>query len=82
MAGGDPVIFQYVVPVLGVSLYRGRRGGAKVEIGCNDFQGADLPRLLLHGLGRASVQNVRSRREQRLDHLQAPYRNSPSRVGR
>ena len=71
------VIFQYVVPFLDVYLYRRRRGGAKVEIGCNDFQGADLPRRLLHGLGCATVQNVRSRWEQRLDHLQVAQ---PARV--
>ena len=42
--------FLHVVPFL-----RGRttrssrsRSGAKVEIGRNDFQGADLPRRLLH----------------------------------
>ena len=69
---GAPVIFQYVVPFLDIRSYRRRRGGAKVEIGSNDFQGADLPRRLLHGLGCASVQYVRSRWEQRLDHLQAP----------
>ena len=33
----------------GVPKTRSRRSGAKVEIGCNDFQGADLSRRLLHG---------------------------------
>ena len=28
--------------------YRSSRVGVKVEIGCNDFQGADLSRRLLH----------------------------------
>jgi hypothetical protein len=28
---------------------RRRRSGAKVQIGCNDLQGADLSRRLLHG---------------------------------
>jgi hypothetical protein len=67
---GLAVIFQHDVPFLDVCLYPRRRCGAKVKIGCNDFQGADLRRRLLHGLGCSTVLNVRSRWEQRLDHLQ------------
>src|ERR1700674_4369270 len=44
-----PVIFQDVVPFSATHETRRSRSGAKVEIGCNDFQGADLSRRLLHG---------------------------------
>jgi hypothetical protein len=46
---GAPVIFQHVVPLLWGRTTRSSRCGAKVEISRNDFQGADLPRRLLHG---------------------------------
>jgi len=46
---GAPVIFQHVVPLLRGRTTRSSRCGAKVEISRNDFQGADLPRRLLHG---------------------------------
>ena len=46
---GVPVIFQHVVPFSREHESRSRRSGAKVEIGRNDFQGADLARRLLHG---------------------------------
>jgi len=44
--GGQGVIFQDVVPFSTTQETRRRRSGAKVEIGFNDFQGADLPRRL------------------------------------
>jgi hypothetical protein len=44
-----PVIFQDVVPFSREHQHRSRRSGAKVGIGRNDFQGADLSRRLLHG---------------------------------
>ncbi len=47
--GGPAVIFQHVVPILRPYGRRSRRSGAKVQIGCNDLQGADLSRRLLHG---------------------------------
>jgi hypothetical protein len=46
---GLAVIFQHVVPPPRLYEYRRRRSGAKVQIGCNDLQGADLSRRLLHG---------------------------------
>src|ERR1700691_2890291 len=48
-AGGLAVIFQPVVPTPRPYERRRRRSGAKVQIGCNDLQGADLSRRLLHG---------------------------------
>jgi len=45
---GPAVIFQHVVPILRPYERRRRRSGAKVQIGCIDLQGADLPRRLLH----------------------------------
>jgi hypothetical protein len=47
--GGLAVIFQHVVPIADDFVSRSSRGGAKVRIGCNDLQGADLSRRLLHG---------------------------------
>jgi len=44
------VVFQGVVPFAAIHKTRGSGSGAKVEIGCNDFQGTDLLRRLLHGL--------------------------------
>jgi hypothetical protein len=46
---GVTVIFQDVVPFATTSKTRSRGSGAKVEIGCKDFQGADLSRRLLPG---------------------------------
>jgi hypothetical protein len=46
---GVPVIFQDVVPFSATDKTSRRRSGAKVQIGCNDLQGADLLRRLLHG---------------------------------
>jgi hypothetical protein len=46
---GLAVIFQHVVPTPRPYERRRRRSGAKVQIGCNDLQGADLSRRLLHG---------------------------------
>jgi hypothetical protein len=46
---GLAVIFQDVVPFASAHKTRRSRSGAKVEIGCNDFQGADLSRRLLRG---------------------------------
>ena len=43
------MIFQDVVPFSATHKTRRSRSGAKVEVGCNDFQGADLSRRLLHG---------------------------------
>jgi hypothetical protein len=43
------VIFKHVVPLPRPHERRRRRSGAKVQIGCNDLQGADLSRRLLHG---------------------------------
>ena len=40
--GGATVIFQHVVPIFRPYERRRRRSGAKVQIGCNDLQGADL----------------------------------------
>src|SRR6266403_1880281 len=42
------VIFQHVVPLPRPYERSRRRSGAKVQIGCNDLQGADLSRRLLH----------------------------------
>jgi hypothetical protein len=39
---GPAVIFQHVVPLSRPYERRRRRSGAKVQIGCNDLQGADL----------------------------------------
>jgi hypothetical protein len=47
--GGPAVIFQHVVPFSREHESRRRRSRAKVEIGRNDFQGADLSRRRLHG---------------------------------
>ena len=44
-----------------------------MQIGCNDLQGADLSRRLLHGSVPNSARSVRFRRVQRLDHLQAGF---------
>ena len=46
---GPPVIFQHVVPFPREHEPRRSRSGGKVQIGCNDLQGADLSRRLLHG---------------------------------
>jgi hypothetical protein len=46
---GLAVIFQDVVPFAATHKTRRSRSGAKVKIGCKDFQGADLSRRLLHG---------------------------------
>jgi hypothetical protein len=43
-----------------------------VQIGCNDLQGADLSRRLLHGSVPNQALSVRLRWVQRLDNLQAP----------
>jgi hypothetical protein len=43
------VIFQHVVLIPRQRERCRRRSGAKVQIGCNDLQGADLSRRLLHG---------------------------------
>jgi len=56
---GVPVIFQHVVPFPRKHDSRRRRSGAKVEIGPNDFQGADLPRRLLHHSNLESDRIVR-----------------------
>jgi len=48
VSGGPPVIFQHVVPLSRPHERRRRRSGAKVQIGCNDLQGANLSRRLLH----------------------------------
>jgi hypothetical protein len=47
--GGAPVIFQHVVPFPRGHEPSRSRSGAKVQIGRNDLQGADLSRRLLHG---------------------------------
>jgi hypothetical protein len=70
--GAAPVVFQDVVPFFRHLEPHRRRIGAKVEIGCNDFQGADLSRRLLHGsAARLSFLGFQAK-VQRLDHLQAP----------
>ena len=49
LAPGLAVIFQHVVPLPRPYERRRRRSGAKVQIGCNDLQGGDLSRRLMHG---------------------------------
>jgi hypothetical protein len=54
---GAPVIFQDVVPFATTHKTRRSRSGAKVEIGCNDFQGTDLSCHLLHESVANGTQN-------------------------
>ena len=72
------MIFQDVVPFAASPRPRSRSGGAKVEIGCNDFQGADLSRRLLHGGPRNGHQITRFSAVQRLEHLQLAH---PQNIG-
>jgi len=66
------VIFQDVVPFSGEPQRRRRRSGAKVEIGRNDFEGADLSRRLCTAQHQNQASSARLRWVQCLDNLQAP----------
>jgi hypothetical protein len=66
------MVFQDVVPSTREHEHRRRRISAKVEIGCNDFQGADLPRRLLHCSDSQSETVGLFSQVQRLDRSQAP----------